>query len=379
MSCTRRTLLTAGPALAAGTLIAAGIGTAAVATPPAAPPLLLPRNPPALTLPRPTGRYPVGTRTLHLVDRSRTDPLAPTPRQRELMVRLWYPAATRRGARAPYLTPGVSAILTADLNTLTGNAFPPDLLTFPTNSRLHAPVARTRAPLVLFSPGRGTNAAQYTALLEQFASAGYLVAGIDPTFEAPVEFPGGRVEIPPREGVPSDVLLPIRAADMRFVLDKLIARFRPAAVAAVGHSLGGRATVSAIDQDARIDAGADLDGSPLGGASLDRPFLLMGTGRQRRAGNPDWAAFYDRLRGPRLHLVVEGTEHFDFGDITVFKSTLDLGRIFEVGPIDGARALHIERTYLVAWLDFALRGRPSRLLRRESPDFPEVDFEAAAA
>jgi dienelactone hydrolase len=362
---TRRTLLAAGASLAAGATVLGAAGPAAAV--------------PRLSLPRPTGRHPVGTVALHLVDETRTDPLAPTPRPRELMVRLWYPAAGHRGRRAGYLPAGVSALHTAELNRLTGTDHPADLLTFPTNSRLGAPAARTRAPLVLFSPGRGTNAAQYSALLEQFASAGYLVAGIDPTFEAPVEFPGGRLEIPPGDAVPSDALLPIRAADIRFVLDRLTAGragpLRPTTVAAVGHSLGGRATVPAIDQDRRIDAGADLDGSPLGATSLREPFLLMGSERQRRTANPDWAAFYDRLRGPRLHLVVEGAEHFDFGDITVFKSILDLGSIFEVGPIDGARAMHVQRTYLTAWLGSALSGRPDRLLRGESPHFPEVDFE----
>jgi hypothetical protein len=99
-------------------------------------------------------------------------------------------------------------------------------------------------------------------------------------------------------------------------------------------------------------------------------------GRHRRAVDQDWAAFYDRLRGPRLHLVIEGVEHNDFGDFTMFKSMIELGSDFAVGPLDGARALHIERTYLTAWLDFALSRRPDPLLRDESPDFPEVDFEA---
>jgi dienelactone hydrolase len=370
MTFTRRTLLAAG----AGVSLIAGFGTPATATPPAVP---------RLSLPEPTGRYPVGTRALHLVDRSRTDPLAPDTRHRELMVRLWYPAATRHGPRAQYVSDGVAGFLTEVLNGLTGTDYPAELLTFPTHSRERVPAVRTRVPLVLFSPGLGTNLALYTSLLEQLASRGYLVAGMDHTFEAPVEFPGGRLEIPPDE-LPSgdamlETLLPIRIADTRFVLDRLATRFDPAAVAMAGHSLGSITTVAAIDQDRRIDAGVALDGNPLGEASLDRPFLLMGNaGRHRRAVDPDWAAFYDRLRGPRLHLVIDGTEHSDFGDIAIFKSTLDLDTVFEVGPIDGARALHIERTYLVAWLDFALRGRPDRLLRGESRDFPEVDFEGVS-
>ena len=48
-------------------------------------------------LPAPTGPYRVGTLTMHLVDRSRPDPLVPTKPVRELMVQLWYPATRTRG------------------------------------------------------------------------------------------------------------------------------------------------------------------------------------------------------------------------------------------------------------------------------------------
>jgi dienelactone hydrolase len=374
---TRRTVLTAAGATLAGAALgsaapgsaALGAGTAPTYRPPAGP---------RLSLPEPTGRHPVGTRTLHLIDRARTDPLAPTPRHRELMVRLWYPAA-RWGRRAAYLGPGLSATLVAQQNALTGTDYPADLLTFPTHSHRHAPAPPSRRRLVLFSPGQGTNAAFYTGLLEQLASRGYLVAGIDHTFDAVVEFPDGRLEVPARE-VPLEEQLPVRVADARFVLDRLIARFHPTAVAAVGHSLGSITAVATIAEDRRIDAGVAMDGNPLGGASLARPFLLMGNaGRHRREVDPDWAAFYDRLRGPRLHLVVEGVEHNDFSDFTMFKSMVELGPAFAVGPLDGARALHIQRTYVTAWLDYALSGRrPDRLLRDESPDFPEVDFEGVS-
>ena len=53
---------------------------------------------------------------------------------------------------------------------------------------------------------------------------------------------------------------------------------------------------------------------------------MMGSkARHRRAANPDWAAFYDRLRGSRLWLVIEGVAHDDFSDLTIFKSMADLG------------------------------------------------------
>src|SRR4051794_11569014 len=49
-------------------------------------------GPAQLTLPAPTGPYPVGTVPLHLVDRSRPDPAAGPGHFRELMAGVWYPA-----------------------------------------------------------------------------------------------------------------------------------------------------------------------------------------------------------------------------------------------------------------------------------------------
>lgn len=351
-----------------------------------------------LGLPSPTGRYRVGTTSLHLVDGSRSDPLAPSPRDRELMVQLWYPTVRAvAGHRAAYLPLSVSGLYAQFLNAAGDTAYPADLLAFPTNSFRDVPVAPgAHRPVVLFSPGYGNNAALYTALHEELASRGYIVAGIDHTFDtAAVEFPGGRVESQRPDLPVDDVLRAVRVADTRFVLDSLSVlaaggnpdaehRQLPAGigraldltrVAAFGHSLGSPTVISAIHQDRRIDAGAALDGNPLGTASLNRPFLLMGNQNHRRADDPDWAAFYDRLRGPRLHIVIDGAEHADLSDIAVFKATIDLSALFETGPIDGNRTVNIERAYLAAWLDKALFGRPSPLLRGESPLYPEVDFQ----
>ncbi|WP_285748011.1 hypothetical protein [Lentzea sp. NBRC 105346] len=334
----------------------------------------------ALELPAPTGTQGVGTTSLHLVDTTRKDPLAPTVRDRELMVRLWYPAQ-RRGPRAGYVSPTQSALLVGFLNDQLGTTLPDDLLTFPTHSRQDArPLSRH--PLLLFSPGLGVNAALYTGIFEELASRGYVVAAVDHTFDAPfVEFPGGRIEPQNPEALKDfDRLLAVRTADMRFVLTQLSTgpfsrNIDLSRVGVFGHSMGSITAVRTMNADRRFHAGTALDGNPLGSASLDRPFLLLGNQNHRRVDDRDWADFYDRLRGPRLHLVVQGALHYDFTDVTIFKSVVDVGKLFEVGPIDGERSLTIERRYVTAWFDKALRGKDNPLLCGESPRFREVDFQ----
>jgi len=85
--------------------------------------------------------------------------------------------------------------------------------------------------------------------------------------------------------------------------------------------------------------------------------------------------FLRRAARTAAALVIDGAEHSDLTDMTVFKTTVDLYGIAMVGSIGGARSLHIQRSYLTAWIDLALRGLTSDLLHRESPRFPEVDFQ----
>ncbi|HWG99059.1 MAG TPA: hypothetical protein VNV66_06980, partial [Pilimelia sp.] len=83
----------AGPAGPAGTGRAAVPAVPAVPATPPGPASVTPVTAPAGTvhLPRPTGRWRVGTLSAHLVDPARRDPYAPVPQPRELMVQGWYP------------------------------------------------------------------------------------------------------------------------------------------------------------------------------------------------------------------------------------------------------------------------------------------------
>src|SRR4029077_3657701 len=53
----------------------------------------------AVGAPIPTGPNPVGTRVMELVDPARTDPFLNNGTVRDLMVRLWYPAAVGQSCR----------------------------------------------------------------------------------------------------------------------------------------------------------------------------------------------------------------------------------------------------------------------------------------
>jgi hypothetical protein len=145
-------------------------------------------------LPEPTGPCPVGTTSLYLSDGSRPDPWAAGVSARELMVSLWYPATSSDGRRASYMTPAESGLLLASRGL---SGVPQDALsTVRTGAVSDAtPAGRQRSlPLVVLSPGFTMPRSALTALAEDLASHGYVVAGVDHTYESDATaFPDGRV------------------------------------------------------------------------------------------------------------------------------------------------------------------------------------------
>src|SRR5687768_12483325 len=92
-------------------LAAALIVAAAAAFPAAAQPVAPVNAAVKLELPAPTGRFRIAVTELRLADAARADPFAPG-KPRELMVSIWYPAASG-GARpqAAYMRPGAAKVV----------------------------------------------------------------------------------------------------------------------------------------------------------------------------------------------------------------------------------------------------------------------------
>ncbi|MGI5151215.1 alpha/beta hydrolase family protein [Plantactinospora sp. CA-294935] len=400
-----------------------------VSVPAAAPTALARTGAPApplrLSLPQPTGAYPVGSTELHLVDAERPDPWV-AGRPRELMVSLWYPALTAHGGQPTLYLPPLAAQRFADrtdaqLGLAAGQV---DWAGIATHARAGVPV-RPRLgghPVVLFSPGGGVARAHGTMLATELASRGYVVVTVDHTYETPeVEFPGGRVETQRLPEIdPTELnhrMLETRVRDTRFVLDRLALLARggnPDAghrrlphglgaaldlsrVGMFGHSAGGFTTAETMLVDRRLDAGVDMDGSLAYSFSagdfgdvvhqgLDRPFLLMGAGQS--AGAPhthqharDWADFWAHSTGWKLDLYVAEGEHFTFTDHQALLSQLAGAFPLPPGLVEGSigtvapdRIVGSLKAYLTAFFDQHLRGQPQPLLWNPSPRHPDVTF-----
>jgi dienelactone hydrolase len=346
-------------------------------------------------LPAPSGPHPPGTASVWLTDTSRPDPWVPGVNARELMVSLWYPAVPADGQRARYMTPAESEL---QLTSRGITGIPQDTLsTVETNAVSDArPAGRQHSlPLVVLSPGFTNSRGTLTALAEDLASHGYVVAGIDHTYEShATAFPDGRVttylarEAPRRDR--KEEVAAGRAADVCFVLDELTGAdpawpgarlIDPSRMAMAGHSAGGAAAIAAMLADSRIRAGIDMDGAthaPIPDDGLSRPFLFLGKQSSYTPGTLGkknavitWERDWKLLTGWKRWLVVAGAVHASFTDLALLadQTGIDTG-----AGLSGARSLDITRAYVRAFFDQHLRGRPQALLDRPSARYPEVTF-----
>ena len=367
MSISRRRLLATG--LAAAATVPFGAVSAAAA-------------PPRLTLPTPTGPFPVGTVARRLLDRSRPDPFTGQAGHRELMVGVWYPARDAgRFPRAPWMEPAVLRRYLVDAG------YPADLVTTPlTSGRVGAPWARTgKSPVVVFSHGAADHRNGSSIIVQELASRGYVVFTIDHLGNAYSQLPDGRV-VTPTEGSFTPAVF---EADARFVLDHISSRpFGPAGaldmrrIGMFGWSKGATATARVMLSDRRVRAGLAIDAPmlPLMTGTIDRPFMMM-TAEFTRAAEPAVAQFWDQLRGRRLNVQAAGARHSSYGDLQVLMPQVAriTGMSEEelrtwIGDLDPARAVRIDQAYPVAFFDEHLRGRPQRLLDGPSSLFPEVAY-----
>ncbi|BEL06973.1 hypothetical protein Q0Z83_051640 [Actinoplanes sichuanensis] len=370
-------------ALAAGLLTPVATGTAALAAEP-------------LQLSAPTGRFPVGATELYLKDTSRPDPWVPEQTARELMVTLWYPTNTPQGTRTEYLSAEESRLLIEGKHL---DGVPPEIFSTVGTYAIDGakPAGRAHSlPLIVLSPGWTQPIVTLTGLAEDLASHGYVVAGINHTYETyAITFPDGRITGCAACAFDNDrkffgKLYQSRAADVSFVLDELTGRhpkwpgarlIDPSRIGVAGHSAGGASALAALVRDRRIDAGIDVDGTTNSGGDpvvpvtgVNRPALVLTSDDHLPDGHDQWlAADFTNLTGWKRWIAVTGADHASFTDLGIFADQLGI----DIGATTpGVRATEITRRYVRAMFDEHLRHRRQPLLNKASNRYPEVSIVA---
>jgi dienelactone hydrolase len=335
-----------------------------------------------MQLPAPRGQLGVGRTTFVFVDSNRADPWVPSER-RVVRVVTWYPTDAPRGSSHAAYLPNAGA-----LPGPFGRGERWAVARLSSHAIEDASVSASAAtyPALLFSPGNDMASEYYSALIEELASAGYIVIGLDHAHEGKGQIlpSGARLESevdkhrPPTPGAAVDFYrtrVRWRADDASFVMSKLtsigapsvFARIDTTRVGALGHSIGGVAAAEACRRNRRIRACANLDGllnsKPIipdnGSFALAQPFLFLGKPLPftNPAVNESATRELDAAiasGGGGYHVTLDETHHDTFSDIPFMTPTFR--------PTRNRANLEVIRSAILAFFDKTLRGRPAPTL-----------------
>ena len=368
-----------------------------------------------LTIPTPTGSYPVGRAIYDWTDDATLDMLAPVPgTKRELLVWIWYPSVggqadsmmedyvpAQMRPKGDYASaPLIFRLLTRDPSKVHGH------------SLRDSDVSRKQRsyPVAILRAGASAQSANYSTLAEDLASHGYIVVAFDAPYRTNVVvFPDGRGMTRRPENNPElaigaadsasliNKLLAAWTGDIAFVLDRLqrlnasdssgkfTGRLDLARVGVFGHSLGGATAAQFCHDDSRCKAGIDVDGAPLGSVvreGLHQPFMFVLSDQihsddpETRQVMADIQSIYDRLpREGRLRIAIRGANHFLFSDDgALLKSHIVLRtlRLFGIVRIDGRRQLAVTTYCVHSFFDAYVKGESSSQFKISSPLYPEI-------
>ena len=334
--------------------------------------------------------------------------------QRELTVHLWYPtpATAEAGADAAPYVPDL-----ADLGRVLEGRAREAFGLVRTHARPGAAPAPepARFPLLILSPGNDMLASQYSFLVEELVSHGYVVAALDHPYDAravllsdgtAVAHAASRWPAPPPPDASGRPLpdspharfyqerVGVRADDARLVLQRLAEgavtaggldlgnRVDLARVGFLGHSVGGVAAGEVCRREPRIKACVNLDGESPGGpyylapdgTTFTQPYLML----TKPIAIPDdqlarwgldrqtWQArlserteqFFGSLRGGSHRVVLDGASHSSFSDDPFVFATLS----GDAGAAGHLARMGLIRQLLRAFFGHHLQGEPAATL-----------------
>ena len=241
-------------------------------------------------VPRPfptTGPYKVGTVTYHLIDHNRTEHYSPEANaKREIMVQVWYPVDSDMQGKQVLWAPDMAQTAPAIADYFGLPRFSLNhLALIKANAFASPPVASDQSsyPVLVFSHGWQGFREQNIYQMEELASRGYVVVGIQHTYGAIMTvFPDGREAPNNPDALPSGVseeeydaasnqLVRQWAGDISFTLEELSQRNQSdpdgiltgkldlTRLGLLGHSTGGGAAVQFCAEDSRCQALLGMD------------------------------------------------------------------------------------------------------------------------
>ncbi len=357
-------------------------------------------------IPAPTGKFSVGTLVLPLQRLNGTG----TSRR----VQLWYPAEGSSSAEFAGYVPDPQAL---DVFRSVKFLDQPECvfknwgkLKTAARERAKPLSAKNKFPLVIISPGAGMPRSAYTAYAQQLASDGFVVASVDYGSYGFLVSGNKALEEGPKDDSPaaSEIAAEDWAAHISELLDEISGK-RPAVdeteqailkivdlkrIAAMGHSIGGTASVLACEKDSRLRACINADGgldftrlavSGIRGTALflrSHPLYSAADLAKRHRTQEEFdkmgkkaltetQSLFSKPGGEAWVLSIDGTGHMSYSDapytmpttISRFGGTIiEPGRLFKI-------VIRLMETYMEHEFD------PSKLFQPN--EFPELKLQVS--
>jgi predicted dienelactone hydrolase len=351
--------------------------------------------------PKPTGPWNVGRRLLEWVDSSRLD-ATDSSRHRTLPVWVWYPTEKNiatdpqhplpeqwRSEQGKYLDKKIGTGGSQFLQQLKVWAVP------------DAPAVsvKERFPVLVFGPGYTWLPTDYSTLIEDIVSYGYIVVGYVPT-----GFPGitqltngtivkGNLTVQQQDIVFQDALFVEKHLNMltnSWLKDVIDTK----QVGIFGHSMGGAAATFVASRDTSIKAFVDLDGDLMGSALKVRamqPALMLshdeaigmmaatqkmdreGRERSEYRRHADWVRATDDAQ-VALRIRINGILHLNFNDLGLVpvNQMTETERKDKVGMADGAKSIRVISDITRQFFDAYFKNHKFLTLVELENKYPEV-------
>ncbi len=353
---------------------------------------------PIIKMPKLTGQYLIGSTTHHWVDKERKEWFTDDPSDvRQIMVQFWYPALKMKKLK---MTPYIDNIDIRSKTIAKAGKLPEQLIKHleltQTNSYLNLQADPTAAPLPIIIISHGITGMRHihTSLAEKLSNNGYLVVGLDHSYDANLTvFPDGstadyRSDI---TGFPDSVnirkkQIETRVLDVQFVIDqlqkiqsgetkhKLNGYLDLNRIGIAGHSYGGGTGIMASYLDSRIKATLVLDSwmNPLPQKIIDngiqQPLIYIGRPKWTDSDYPTNTDLVARImkntKGKSYYLTITETLHLNYCDAPLFSP---LAKYFlDIGEMNGIKSVKLINEISRQFFDQHLKSQvvKSRILNQ---------------
>ncbi len=353
---------------------------------------------PVVNFPEPTGEFNVGTKSIFLEDQTRLEGFTEESNdKRKIAIKIWYPSEEKIENPEKYLSGGFAEAFAASKG-LPKFIFSHFRLTTTFSQENLSIVKKNKLPIIILSHGYLWNAELYSSIISELASQGFLIAGIEHSYEAPLvnwkdqkiypiqtyfEKMNAKMDFDKWNKLQEEFkssqngslslnimkemmhMLPYTesvdrwAQDISFVIDELILRSEnpgdflyhkvdTSKIGLLGHSFGGGAVGQACAYDNRVKAGINMDGAQWGNlidTTLNVPFMCMYADRDYdNFFTPNFLIYDHVCQNDYYEVTIKNSGHANFGDLGYWSS---VHKLTETGTINPEKMTHFTTKLII--------------------------------